>query len=65
MFRGTSHGLQLRGSVSYGLAHARVSQSSADPFARSQVLASGEPLDFQEFLVGKEDLKTLTHAMSV
>ncbi len=59
MFRGSPHGFELCCGIVYGLAQACFAEGAADPFARSQVLAPGETLDFGQFVVGEENLEAL------
>jgi len=65
MFHCSADSCQFFSRIGNWLTLSRFAQSPANPLARGQVFAAGETLDFHKFGIRKEDLKTLTHDMSI
>ena len=65
VLRSTSNRLQLRFGFDNGAARARFAKRPANPFTYCQTFSPGHALDFRHLLVGKQDLKPLTHIVSI
>ena len=62
---GTSYRLQLRFGFAYRSACARFPQRSPNPFTNRKPFALRKTLNVLQFLIREQDLKALTHEMSI
>jgi hypothetical protein len=62
---GRPQGFQLDLRRMDGFAGARLAEGPAHPLAHRYFLPAGQAANFIHLLVGEQDLKTLTHSMSI
>ena len=65
VLHGASNGRQLGCRIANRLLFARFTKRSSDPLANGQLFTFGQSLDVRHFVVRQQDLKSLTHTVSI
>ena len=65
VLRTSANRLQFRFGPDYRPARSCFSKRAPNPFTNRQLFPLGQSLDVRHFAVGKQDLKALTHSMSM